>query len=865
MAKKKFQPNKNKENLRETSDESVNLYSIKGPKKALFLAILVLLPLFILFVAEMGLRIIDYGYPTSFLIKKDINGRQYYIENQEFGYRFFPKSMARTPEPLLCSVVKPTNTYRIVVFGESAALGDPAPEFGFSRMLETILRTSRKDINFEVINVSMTAINSFVIEEIARDCKKLNADEWIIYAGNNEVIGPFSPGTVFGPRVLPRPLIKFLIWFKSLRISQLIGALVEKISPESISEKEWGGMEMFLKNQIPFNTPTLNRVYNNFEQNLINIIQIGRRSGVNVILTRVIANYRDCAPFSSLNKRLTDLDKQRWEVLYKEGIQGEENKNFPKAIELYKKALSIDDTYAEANFRIAKCIEGMQQNATELANNYYQKGLDYDTLRFRPDSEIIAAIESVAKRFGSDICYIDPVRELYQKSSIKLPGRDLLWEHVHLNFEGNYKLALLFAREVLKNVDKKYGFRSGIEFKPVSKEIVYSALGLTDWDRLEVGNEMRKRLQLPPFINRCNQKEEMAYLDNLVAGWEMSVKTNSIEKYIHIHKESVDSRPDDWVLRKKYAEILEYANDYQLALEQWSAITNLLPHWGESYYRIGNLLDQTGRSSEAIDYFKTALTRNPNSVEALSGLGLCLLNLKQYQEAIDALKSAVKIKPNFAAAYVNLSLAYANMGRIEEAKQQCYLALKSRTNYAPAFINLGKIYASEGNYELALTNYIQASIAEPNNSVVFYNLGNGYARLGRHNEAITNYLKAIELKPNFGEAILNLAVELSTIGRTGDAYEKFESAVKLMPENPDAVFNYGIACARLGDYKKALLYLEKSATLTPQNPNVYFNIGLVYLKTGAKDKAVEAFKTVLNIDPNNEAAKRQLSRLMNIQ
>ena len=44
----------------------------------------------------------------------------------------------------------------------------------------------------------MTAINSHVILPIARECARRDGDLWIIYMGNNEMVGPFGAGTVFG-------------------------------------------------------------------------------------------------------------------------------------------------------------------------------------------------------------------------------------------------------------------------------------------------------------------------------------------------------------------------------------------------------------------------------------------------------------------------------------------------------------------------------------------------------------------------------------------------------------------------------------------------------------------------------------------
>ena len=123
------------------------------------------------------------------------------MSNDRFGYRFFPPALARTPVPMRMAVKKPANTYRIFVFGESAAMGDPDPSFGAWRYLQVLLHERFPGTDFEVVCVAMTAINSHVILPIARECARRDGDLWIIYMGNNEMVGPFGGGTVFGSRV----------------------------------------------------------------------------------------------------------------------------------------------------------------------------------------------------------------------------------------------------------------------------------------------------------------------------------------------------------------------------------------------------------------------------------------------------------------------------------------------------------------------------------------------------------------------------------------------------------------------------------------------------------------------------------------
>ena len=130
---------------------------------------------------ESGLRLAGFGYPTGFFLRREIEGQACWIENARFGRRFFPPSLARTPGSLAIPVHKSTNTFRIFVLGESAAMGDPLSNFGFSRMLDRLLQTRFPDRRFEVVNVAMTAINSHVILPIARDCARLDGDLWVIY------------------------------------------------------------------------------------------------------------------------------------------------------------------------------------------------------------------------------------------------------------------------------------------------------------------------------------------------------------------------------------------------------------------------------------------------------------------------------------------------------------------------------------------------------------------------------------------------------------------------------------------------------------------------------------------------------------
>src|SRR5437762_2449825 len=261
-----------------------------------------LLPVFILFGVELTLRLLGFGYPAGFFVRSETGPPGLFRENPKFGWRFFPHGLARAPDPIRLSKTKPSGTCRIFVFGESAALGDPEPGYGFSRILRELLEERCPAAKFEVVNVAMTAINSHVILRIARDCLPFQGDIWIIYMGNNEVIGPFGAGSVFGSRAPPMSLIRASLAAKRTRLGQMLEALWQRVAVGTQEPRRWEGMKMMLNEQIRAGDPVLRRVYDHFGSNLGDILSMATRAGVKPIVCSVSANLKDCPPFASQHR-----------------------------------------------------------------------------------------------------------------------------------------------------------------------------------------------------------------------------------------------------------------------------------------------------------------------------------------------------------------------------------------------------------------------------------------------------------------------------------------------------------------------------------------------------------------------------------
>lgn len=513
----------------------------------------VLVPVLLLGIAEGALRLFGVGFPTDLTVPCTMQGRPASCYNLFFPAPFFPPGMIKTPQAYAIPAEKPQGTFRIFVLGESAAMGDPDSAYGFSRYLEVMLGERFPSMKFEVANTGSVAINSHVLLPIARGLADQRPDLFIIYSGNNEVVGPYGPGTALTSSGMSLPVIRTSIFFRSTRSGQLL----TKVGTQ---KREWGGMEMFLDKQVPARSPLMQHAYSNFESNLRDTIAIARGSGARVIVATVATNLKDCAPFASLHREDLGQDALRsWSALVQQGSELENSRSYTEALKAYVSAAEIDDQYAELEFRIARCLWMLSDY--RAAREHFLRARDLDTLRFRADSKINEINRSVAASSGAELLDAD---EIFAKESPNgIIGSELVYEHVHLTPEGNYILARAMFLQIVSKLAKETGQTPSLRGSDVpSQTECEQLLAFTGHDRLRIIREMLERLQKPPFTNQLNHSDQLLRLTIKASAADESPNETSAEYQWAIRK-----KPDDRILHYKFGLFL-FDYDRAAAAEQ---------------------------------------------------------------------------------------------------------------------------------------------------------------------------------------------------------------------------------------------------------------------------------------------------------
>ena len=391
-------------------------------------------------------------------------------------------------------------------------------------------------MKFEVVNTGSVAVNSHVLLPIARGLATERPDVFIIYSGNNEVVGPYGPGTALTSSGMSMPVIRASVFVRSTRIGQLL----TKVGAQ---KKEWGGMEMFLDKQVPANSPLMKNVYENFESNLRDTVEVARRSGARVIVSTVATNLKECGPFASQHRGdLTPEDLRTWSALVQQGSELENARSYAEALKAYLAAEKIDDQYAELEFRIAHSLSMLGDYPA--ARQHFIRAQELDTLRFRADSRINDINRAVASSVpGAEL--VDAEAIFSKESPNGIIGSELVYEHVHMTPLGNY----LLARAMFLQIASKLVVEAGRPTEPggvPSEAECEQLLAFTGHDRVRITAEMLQRLQRPPFTNQLNHADQILRL-TLNAGDPESPNDTAAQ-----YEWAIRKKPDDRVLHYNY-------------------------------------------------------------------------------------------------------------------------------------------------------------------------------------------------------------------------------------------------------------------------------------------------------------------------
>ncbi len=531
-------------------------------RKLLFAALLATLAVaFLLGALELGLRAAGYGYSPHFARRATAaDGTAIWRDNRWCTAPFFSPALVRRPLPFRLPAKKAPGTCRIFVLGSSAAMGDPEPSFSFARVLESMLRAAYPEKHFEVVNAAVTAINSSVARGIAADCASLEPDLFIVYEGHNEVIGPFGPSGVFTPFLRSESAIRAAVALKSTRTGQLIAAAGRALAGRRGAPADWGGMPMFMQQQIAADDPRLAGVRAHFRQNLLAIAAAAHRAGASTLVCTVLTNQRDFAPFLSQHRPDLSLsDLAAWRAHFNAGETARRaGDRFSAELE-YASALAIDDCYAELSFQFGRVA--LDHGRDDEARVLLQRALDLDTLRFRTDSTLNQTIRDLSSASAPGLEVVDLAAAVGSRAPHGIPGDDLLYEHVHLTLRGAYEVARELFPRVVADLARR-GLVTNSPATPIGYDETRLRLGFTTHEQAMITLELLSRFRGAPFTGQSDNPERIHLFERRAAtAQQILARPDALAALREVDRQALALAPDDWILARNAGAMLVARQD----------------------------------------------------------------------------------------------------------------------------------------------------------------------------------------------------------------------------------------------------------------------------------------------------------------
>jgi tetratricopeptide (TPR) repeat protein len=651
--------------------------------RRVFLVITLLVPVVFFLLLEGGLRIFGYGPDLSLFITESLNGRSYHIMNPGVKNRYFSRVVFfPTTSPDYFTVPKPPGTYRIFCLGGSTTVGFPYWYNGsMSTFIRDRLRRTFPERTIEVINLGMTATNSYTVVDMARDVLDYEPDLVLVYDGHNEfygALGVASRESMGGSRWLSRLSLRLAHLRSFLLVRDAYNAFGRLFAGSESVEARGTLMEKLARDRtIPIGSQVYRDGLEIFSANIAELRELCSAKGVPVILGTQASNLRDLPPFvSGEPAEATPQQRLTFHASFNDGLAHWMNGSFDSALVAFTSAARLFPFHAESHYRRARCLDTLGR--LEEARSAYVRARDLDELRFRTSSDFNEVIRRAAD--GPAPFCADIEQTFADASPGGIIGNNLILEHLHPVASGNFLIAKTYA-----TVMRERGLLAGTDEWAARDTIPDAAL----WDARP--------------LTELDERTARRRTEALVTAWpfqpeELPLEPIAAEDTIGQIADQIARGRIHWRLAHDRA-VAFYATrgDTRSMEREYRAIINQLPFVDvQPYLQLAHLLLVQSRAEELREVLEQSLQVEP-TILAYRALGDIALRSKNSRQAAGYYEKTFAFPQSPAEQAENgtlLAVAFFRMNDLDKAEAQARRVLALKPDHRPAVDLLSEIAAT---------------------------------------------------------------------------------------------------------------------------------------------------------------------------
>ena len=596
-----------------------------------FYLVMIMIPIVFIVILELSLQLFNYGKDIPQWVDAH---RGKYIMNPEVAYRYFNqvKNIPTTIEDVF-DQQKKNNAFRVFVLGESSAAGFPYMPMGsFSRYIRKRLELNYPNNTIEVVNISLSAINSYTLLDLLPEVLTQKPDLILIYTGHNEYYGALGVGSMESLGT-SRTIVKLILYLNKYKTVQLIKSILSSIlstlKDENVNDEPGTLMSRMAQDQyINLNSDKYILGLEQFKDNMRDILQMIQEHKVPVIIGELVSNLKDQKPFISIPIE-----------------------NYPTA----------NQVFVEATNRF-------NDQSYKQADSLYRLAKDLDALKFRATEKFNSIIKELATEF--DLKYVKTDSIFCAASPNGIIGDNLMTDHLHPNMEGYLLLGEAYYDAMIEN---NFLPKNQKAVLPISVQDSLTRINFvfSDLDSL-IGNSRIILLKNDwPFIAKSKIKsrdvlfQPKNYLDSVNQQVVMDNKVSwanahllAAENYLK-HDDINNFLKHMDILIYQYPIIVEYYDRtsliliqkqlYDLALKYLSGRYKIEPSDYSAKW-IGNIALFKGDIDTAINYLNKSAQLNAKDAQVFYNLAGAYSKKKEYTSALNSIDRCLGVNPNYPNA-----------------------------------------------------------------------------------------------------------------------------------------------------------------------------------------------------------------------
>jgi tetratricopeptide (TPR) repeat protein len=290
---------------------------------------------------------------------------------------------------------------------------------------------------------------------------------------------------------------------------------------------------------------------------------------------------------------------------------------------------------------------------------------------------------------------------------------------------------------------------------------------------------------------------------------------------------------------------------------------------------LGMALAKQFKLDGADDLFDRVLKQDPNNAQSYAGKATVLLNRLQsssgsirsqrdsiLKQAEQYASQATRLAPASGEAHFALGQVYKEQERADEAASEFRNAISFDPNMSYAYSSLGSIKLDQNSLAEASENFKRAIDLNSGNSTAHYGLGAALLKQNRPDDAIQELNTSLYQFPNSWPTRMALGQAYQAQGNSAAALKEYQLSTLIKPENADPYLRMADIREERGDLELALADLHSGLTQAPYNLDLRQRIADVTLRLEKPDDAIKAYRTILQMSPNNPAAVKGLSQAL---